>query len=153
MIILITILIPFPVCIHLKFNKTPVLLFLSCTTGLTTVSLTSDLNPMICFFSTITIDSTKLSLTYYLNQVNDSRSNNLWVMSILNSRINLNISFFTESKLRTERTMSRCLTWFTIIGLGEPPIKHQSVWITSMWDFTWRKSDLRIISGAIWGSI
>ena len=77
MIILITILIPFPFRIHLKFNKTPVLLFLSCTTGLTTVSLTSDLNPMICFFSTITIDSTKLSLTYYLNQANDSRSNNL----------------------------------------------------------------------------
>ena len=37
--------------------------------------------------------------------------------------------------------MSICLTWFPIIGLGEPNIYHNLEDFTIIGDFTWRVSD------------
>ena len=50
-------------------------------------------------------------------------------------------------KRKRERMMSRCFTWFPIIGLGEPNIYHDSGDFSRMWDFTWRVSDCEELVG------
>ena len=43
--------------------------------------------------------------------------------------------------------MSRCFTWFPIIGLGEPNIYHNYGDFTRIGDFTWRVPDCEELVG------
>ena len=44
-------------------------------------------------------------------------------------------------KRNMEKTMSKCLTWFPISGLGEPYLYQNLGCFTMCGDFTWRVSD------------
>ena len=45
--------------------------------------------------------------------------------------------------------MNRCLTWFTISGLGKPKL-YQTMWcFTRIGDFTWRVSDCEELVGEV----
>ena len=44
--------------------------------------------------------------------------------------------------------MSKCLTWFSIGGLGEPNIYQNLGDLTRIGDFTWRVSDCEELNGS-----